>query len=220
MQGQDVWTPNDSLKLKKMLEGKTEIQINKEALNELGKAFLPEKRLLNSHSAILPIEDFQMYKPDIFTGKYPKSTFKINGLNIWQDSLSMKIHLFSNKQLFINSQLDTGDSRVLIKRHTDTHVGLTNRLEYHIYSGYTIDKKRTVVLPTTATQYYIGTGFSYNINRKLQLKPELNISITLFINAGNGSGILAYVLVFNGTKFLPITVLFHKTTLHMLYYTN
>ena len=37
MQGQDVWTPNDSLKLKKMLEGKTEIQINKEALNELGK---------------------------------------------------------------------------------------------------------------------------------------------------------------------------------------
>lgn len=46
MQGQDVWTPNDSLKLKKMLEGKTEIQINKEALNELGKAFLPEKRLL------------------------------------------------------------------------------------------------------------------------------------------------------------------------------
>ena len=45
MQGQDVWTPNDSLKLKKMLEGKTEIQINKEALNELGKAFLPEKRL-------------------------------------------------------------------------------------------------------------------------------------------------------------------------------
>ena len=108
MQGQDVWTPNDSLKLKKMLEGKTEIQINKEALNELGKAFLPEKRLLNSHSAILPIEDFQMYKPDIFTGKYPKSTFKINGLNIWQDSLSMKIHLFSNKQLFINSQLDTG----------------------------------------------------------------------------------------------------------------
>ena len=40
MQGQDVWTPNDSLKLKKMLEGKTEIQINKEALNELGKAFL------------------------------------------------------------------------------------------------------------------------------------------------------------------------------------
>ena len=173
MQGQDVWTPNDSLKLKKMLEGKTEIQINKEALNELGKAFLPEKRLLNSHSAILPIEDFQMYKPDIFTGKYPKSTFKINGLNIWQDSLSMKIHLFSNKQLFINSQLDTGDSRVLIKRHTDTHVGLTNRLEYHIYSGYTIDKKRTVVLPTTATQYYIGTGFSYNINRKLQLKTGI-----------------------------------------------
>ena len=153
MQGQDVWTPNDSLKLKKMLEGKTEIQINKEALNELGKAFLPEKRLLNSHSAILPI--------------------KINGLNIWQDSLSMKIHLFSNKQLFINSQLDTGDSRVLIKRHTDTHVGLTNRLEYHIYSGYTIDKKRTVVLPTTATQYYIGTGFSYNINRKLQLKTGI-----------------------------------------------
>ena len=90
-----------------------------------------------------------------------------------QDSLSMKIHLFSNKQLFINSQLDTGDSRVLIKRHTDTHVGLTNRLEYHIYSGYTIDKKRTVVLPTTATQYYIGTGFSYNINRKLQLKTGI-----------------------------------------------
>lgn len=77
MQGQDVWTPNDSLKLKKMLEGKTEIQINKEALNELGKAFLPEKRLLNSHSAILPIEDFQMYKPDIFTGNIPNRLLKL-----------------------------------------------------------------------------------------------------------------------------------------------
>ncbi len=173
MQGQDVWTSNDSLKLKKILEGETEIQINEEALRELNKAFFPQKRLRDSHSAILFIEDLQLYQPAFFARKYSISTFKVNELIIWQDPLSMKIPLFSNKRLFINSRLDTGDSRVLIKRHTDTHFGLNNHLNYHIYGGYSIDKNRTVILPTTPTRYYIGTGFSYNINKKLQLKTGI-----------------------------------------------
>lgn len=173
MQGQDVWTSNDSLKLKKILEGETEIQINEEALKELNKAFFPQKHLQDSHSAILSIEDLQLYQPAFFARKYSTSTFKVNELNIAQDPLSMKIPLFSNKRLFINSQLDTGDPKVLIKRHTDTHFGLTNRLKYHVYGGYSIDKNRTVILPTTPTQYYIGTGLSYNINKNIQLKTGI-----------------------------------------------
>ena len=58
MQGQDVWTPNDSLKLKKMLEGKTEIQINKEALNELGKAQLIKLRTVTNQCPLWPFSIF------------------------------------------------------------------------------------------------------------------------------------------------------------------
>ncbi|WP_369889132.1 DUF4858 domain-containing protein [Bacteroides sp. AN502(2024)] len=94
MQGQDVWTSNGSLKLKKLLEGETEIQMNKEALRDLNKAFFPQKRLQDSHSAILFIEDLQLPQPTFFAKKYSISTFKVNELIIWQDPLSMQIPLF------------------------------------------------------------------------------------------------------------------------------
>lgn len=173
MQGQEqnVWTQNDSLKLKKVLAGQAEIRINQKVLRELDRVFSSPRRLFKfqSRSAILPIKDFLFYRPNVF-GKYHISTFKVNELNIWQDSLFMKVYMLGNKQLFIKSQLDTGDPRVLIKRKTDIQFKFTDHLAYRVYGGYTIDKNRTVILPTTATPYYVGTGFSYSFNKKLQLK--------------------------------------------------
>lgn len=173
MQGQEqnVWTQNDSLKLKKVLAGQAEIRINQKVLRELDRVFSSPRRLFKfqSRSAILPIKDFLFYRPNVF-GKYHISTFKVNELNIWQDSLFMKVYMLGNKQLFIKSQLDTGDLRVLIKRKTDIQFKFTDHLAYRVYGGYTIDKNRTVILPTTATPYYVGTGFSYSLNKKLQLK--------------------------------------------------
>lgn len=62
MQGQEqnVWTQNDSLKLKKILAGQAEIRINREALRELDRAFSSPRRLFKSQSrsAILLIKDF------------------------------------------------------------------------------------------------------------------------------------------------------------------
>lgn len=85
----------------------------------------------------------------------------------------MNVHMLGNKQLFIKSQLDIGDPRVLIKRKTDIQFKFTDHLAYRVYGGYTIDKNRTVILPTTATPYYVGTGFSYSLNKKLQLKTGI-----------------------------------------------
>ena len=86
MQGQEqnVWTQNDSLKLKKILAGQAEIRINREALRELDRAFSSPRRLFKSQSrsAILLIKDFLLYRPNVFTGKYHISTFKVNELNI------------------------------------------------------------------------------------------------------------------------------------------
>ena len=173
MQGQEqnVWTQNDSLKLKKVLAGQAEIRINQKVLRELDRVFSSPRRLFKfqSRSAILPIKDFLFYRPNVFS-KYHISTFKVNELNIWRDSLFMKVYMLGNKQLFIKSQLDTGDPRVLIKRKTDIQFKFTDHLAYRVYGGYTIDKNRTVILPTTATPYYVGTGFSYSLNKKLQLK--------------------------------------------------
>ena len=173
-QGQNVWTQNDSLKLKKILAGQAEIRINREALRELDRVFSSPRRLFKSqsHSAILLIKDFLLYRPNVFTGKYHISTFKVNELNIRQDSLFMNVHMLGNKQLFIKSQLDIGDPRVLIKRKTDIQFKFTDHLAYRVYGGYTIDKNRTVILPTTATPYYVGTGFSYSL-KKLQLKTGI-----------------------------------------------
>ncbi len=114
-----------------------------------------------------------MYRPNVFTGKYHISTFKVNESNIRQDSLFMNVHMLGNKQLFVKSQLDIGDPRVLIKRKTDIQFKFTDHLAYRVYGGYTIDKNRTVILPTTATPYYVGTGFSYSPNKKLQLKTGI-----------------------------------------------
>ncbi|MCC2234614.1 DUF4858 domain-containing protein [Bacteroides hominis] len=176
MQGQEqnVWTQNDSLKLKKVLAGQAEIRINQKVLRELDRVFSSPRRLFKfqSRSAILPIKDFLFYRPNVFS-KYHISTFKVNELNIWQDSLFMKVYMLGNKQLFIKSQLDTGDSRVLIKRKTDIQFKFTDHLAYRVYGGYTIDKNRTVILQTTATPYYVGTGFSYSLNKKLQLKTGI-----------------------------------------------
>ena len=176
MQGQEqnVWTQNDSLKLKKVLAGQAEIRINQKVLRELDRVFSSPRRLFKfqSRSAILPIKDFLFYRTYVFC-KYHISTFKFNELNIWQDSLFMKVYMLGNKQLFIKSQLDTGDSRVLIKRKTDIQFKFTDHLAYRVYGGYTIDKNRTVILPTTATPYYVGTGFSYSLNKKLQLKTGI-----------------------------------------------
>lgn len=112
MQGQEqnVWTQNDSLKLKKVLAGQAEIRINQKVLRELDRVFSSPRRLFKfqSRSAILPIKDFLFYRPNVFS-KYHISTFKVNELNIWQDSLFMKVYMLGNKQLFIKSQLDTGD---------------------------------------------------------------------------------------------------------------
>ena len=177
MQGQEqnVWTQNDSLKLKKILAGQAEIRINREALRELDRVFSSPRRLFKSQSrsAILLIKDFLLYRPNVFTGKYHISTFKVNELNIRQDSLFMNVHMLGNKQLFVKSQLDIGDPRVSIKRKTDIQFKFTDHLAYRVYGGYTIDKNRTVILPTTATPYYVGTGFSYSLNKKLQLKTGI-----------------------------------------------
>ncbi len=52
MQGQEqnVWTQNDSLKLKKILAGQAEIRINREALENSTEFFLLPRRLFKSQS--------------------------------------------------------------------------------------------------------------------------------------------------------------------------
>ncbi len=93
-------------------------------------------------------------------------------MNIRQDSLFMNVHMLGNKQLFVKSQLDIGDPRVLIKRKTDIQFKFTDHLAYRVYGGYTIDKNRTVILPTSYS-ILCGHRFSYSPNKKLQLKTGI-----------------------------------------------
>ena len=110
MQGQEqnVWTQNDSLKLKKILVGQAEIRINREALRELDRAFSSPRRLFKSQSrsAILLIKDFLLYRPNVFTGKYHISNwdFTNNCLlpNMWTFMKSESCRIFNSLTLKVD----------------------------------------------------------------------------------------------------------------------
>ena len=53
------------------------------------------------------------------------------------------------------------------------------KLYFNIYGNYTLDKNRSVVLPTTSIPYEVGTGFSYNISKHITIKSQTNYQYNL-----------------------------------------
>ena len=47
---------------------------------------------------------------------------------------------------------------------------VTQKLGYHVYAGYNRSSGKSVILPGTVSPLYLGSGFSYDINRQVQVK--------------------------------------------------
>ena len=46
--------------------------------------------------------------------------------------------------------------------------------DWNVYGSYTLDKKRSVILPATSIPYKVGAGFSYEIGKHAIIKSQTN----------------------------------------------
>lgn len=51
---------------------------------------------------------------------------------------------------------------------------LNKKLHFSVYGSYTLDKKRSVILPATSIPYKVGAGFSYEIGKHAIIKSQTN----------------------------------------------
>ena len=58
--------------------------------------------------------------------------------------------------------------------NTNMAIPLNKKLYFSVYGNYTLDKKRSVILPATSIPYQIGAGFSYEIGKYVTIKSQTN----------------------------------------------
>ena len=53
-------------------------------------------------------------------------------------------------------------------------IPLNKKLYFSVYGSYTLDKKRSVILPATAIPYSVGAGFSYSVGKNMVIGTQTN----------------------------------------------
>lgn len=172
---QEEWTKEDSIRLSKMLNSEISIPINDAFKKELEKSLTgsamrggKSKYLQDFILGIKPKNDL----PDYYIQIKPNIRFQIKTLSdglFVKRSESMKIGKFK-----INSLIDIESPFIDIKRNTNLSIPLNKKFNLNIYGNYTLDKRRSVLLPTTPSPYVIGAGFSYQIGKNMVLESQTN----------------------------------------------
>lgn len=176
---QEGWTAKDSIKLSKMLDGENPIYINDDFRNELEQS-------LTSY----PIKRSSSKLNDFILGVKPKSDLmeypKMNKVNLRIQYNTLKESLFIPKyeyikvrEFLIRSNTDLKNPYISIERNTNISIPVGKKLYFNIHGNYTLDKKRSVVLPVTSIPYEVGVGFSYNISKHLTIKSQTNYQYNL-----------------------------------------
>ena len=78
------------------------------------------------------------------------------------------------KSLMINSRIDKNLPLIKIQQKTNMTIPLNKKLHFSVYGSYTLDKKRSVILPATSIPYKVGAGFSYEIGKHAIIKSQTN----------------------------------------------
>lgn len=171
---QEQWMPKDSIKLSKMLDGEIPIHINESFKKELEQSF-----------AGLPLSNGSNRLNEYILGIKPKSNLMIYSqreipyLHIRYDLSSenashKKVEILRFRRFTINSKIYTTNPFIRIERNTNLSIPLTEKLHFNIYGNYTLDKKRSVILPATSIPYVVGAGFSYHISKQFIIKSQTN----------------------------------------------
>lgn len=171
LQGQTVWTRNDSLKLKEMLDGETDILINPAVKQEIDLLFSAPTHVHNN--PILPIEEL-LPRPMNLLEKYPMPKFRLNNTHIYYQSPFLNRYFLNSKRFSISATSERKRGKILLEQKTDLKFDITEKLGYHIYGGYSISRSKSPILPGSVNPLYIGSGFSYSINERVQIKTGIN----------------------------------------------
>ena len=78
------------------------------------------------------------------------------------------------KSLMRNSRIDKNLPLIKIQQKTNMTIPLNKKLHFSVYGSYTLDKKRSVILPATSIPYKVGAGFSYEIGKHAIIKSQTN----------------------------------------------
>lgn len=91
------------------------------------------------------------------------------------------------KSLMRNSRIDKNLPLIKIQQKTNMTIPLNKKLHFSVYGSYTLDKKRSVILPATSIPYKVGAGFSYEIGKHAIIKSQTNYQYNIIQKNGNGS---------------------------------
>lgn len=171
---QEGWTTKDSIKLSKMLDGEMPIHINDAFKKELEQSLTgypignDGNKLNDFILGIKPKNDFMEYS------HFNKPNLHIQYHLLSDSAYSNMIEYINIKGFSISSKTYMDNPYVSIERNTNISISLTKKLNFNIYGNYSLDKKRSVILPATSTPYKVGAGFSYNIGKHTVIKSQTN----------------------------------------------
>lgn len=101
------------------------------------------------------------------------------------------------KSLMRNSRIDKNLPLIKIQQKTNMTIPLNKKLHFSVYGSYTLDKKRSVILPATSIPYKVGAGFSYEIGKHAIIKSQTNYQYNIIQKNGNGSLVQEFFLPFS-----------------------
>lgn len=171
---QEGWLTTDSIKLLKMLDGEIPIHINDAFKKELEQSFTGSPIENNNNK----MNDFILgIKPKNDLMKYPqftKSNMYIQYHLLSDRFYNKKIEYIKFKEIRMGGSVYMDNPFISIERNTNILIPLGEKLYFNIYGNYILDKKRSVILPTTSIPYEIGAGFSYKIGKYTVIKSQTN----------------------------------------------
>lgn len=182
LSGQETWTKADSLGLNRMLSTDEDIQINPSAKEELDRLFLTPGTRPKAPIQLFPIEKVLFPNPSsLYDNGQSSYRFYMNNLQTYlADSLQKKYHYMGNNRFrFFYSFVNNPSLRVLIQQNIHLQYAISSRFGASFTEGYSIDKNKSPLLPSTATPAYIGAGFYYNINDHIQIKTNVNYQLNV-----------------------------------------
>lgn len=170
-QEQNEWTTSDSVRLAKMLNGEIPIHIDDTFKRELeqsisGNPIRDDKKHWDDF--MLDID----FKKDIL--KVAHIDYNTLILNKLKHKNSLLNGNLKSKSMMINSRTDKNLPLIKIQQNANITIPLNKKLYFSVYGSYTLDKKRSVILPATAIPYSVGAGFSYSVGKDMVIGTQTN----------------------------------------------
>lgn len=183
--GQEAWTKTDSLDVNRMLTKDGDIKINSNAKNELDRLFLNTPMRPQSPPPLFTTDKTLIRNTlPSYNNEQLGYRFYLNNLQTnFADSLQSKYDFIRNNRFrFSYSLIMNPAVRVLLRQNIHLQFAISKRFGVSFSEGYSIDKNKSLLLPSTATPAYIGTGFYYNINDNMQIKTNVNYQLNVIKN--------------------------------------